>query len=247
MTSGCFVIILYFKLKIRGINMSEKNSHAGHRSRMRQRFLAAGQDGLFEHELLELILFYARPVVNTNGIAHELTEEFGSLSKVLTADEEKLCAVKGVGSSGAIFLKLISDFGQNYMRNSHNSETLSSRKQIFDCLSQQFADTTAKICNVLCLSTRSELMRTITLPTEDLLSSSLSPKELAAMLLKSEAASVCIGINHGTAPPIPTNDDYRIAYIFGELLSAIGITFSDLVIHGCDKCFSMRGSGAFTF
>lgn len=80
MTSGCFVIILYFKLKIRGINMSEKNSHAGHRSRMRQRFLTAGQDGLFEHELLELILFYARPVVNTNGIAHELTQEFGSLS-----------------------------------------------------------------------------------------------------------------------------------------------------------------------
>ena len=66
--------------------MNDKNTHAGHRSRMRQRFLASGQDGLFEHELLELILFYARPVVNTNGIAHDLTDQFGSLSKVLSAD-----------------------------------------------------------------------------------------------------------------------------------------------------------------
>jgi len=81
--------------------MNDKNTHAGHRSRMRQRFLSSGQDGLFEHELLELILFYARPVVNTNGIAHDLTDQFGSLSKVLSAGEEKLREVKGVGAGGA--------------------------------------------------------------------------------------------------------------------------------------------------
>ncbi|WP_303834385.1 UPF0758 domain-containing protein [Ruminococcus flavefaciens] len=108
--------------------MNERNSHAGHRSRMRQRFLASGQDGLFEHELLELILFYARPVVNTNGIAHDLINEFGSLSKVLSADAEKLRSVKGVGAGGAAFLKLINDFGISYMRSSHSSETLTDCK-----------------------------------------------------------------------------------------------------------------------
>lgn len=227
--------------------MNERNSHAGHRSRMRQRFLASGQDGLFEHELLELILFYARPVVNTNGIAHDLINEFGSLSKVLSANEEKLRSVKGVGAGGAAFLKLINDFGISYMRSSHSSETLTDCKQLCDCLSLQFKGITAKICNILCLSTRSELMRTITLPIDELLSGSITPKELAAMILKSEAAALCIGINHGEELPIPTDNDYRIARIFGELLSAIGISFTDLIISGGGKCFSMRSSGAFTF
>ena len=89
-------------------------------------------------------------------------------------------------------------------------------------------------------------MRTITLPTDKLLNG-ITPKELAAMILKSGAAAVCIGINHGTDLPIPTDDDYCIAHIFGELLSAIGISFTDLVICGSGRCFSMRGSGAFTF
>jgi DNA repair protein RadC len=214
---------------------------------MRQRFLASGQDGLFEHELLELILFYARPVVNTNGIAHDLINEFGSLSKVLSADEKKLCSVKGVGEGGAAFLKLINDFGLSYMRSSHSSETLTDCKQLCDCLSTQLRGITAKICNILCLSTRSELMRTITLPIDEFLSGSITPKELAAMILKSEAAAVCIGINHGEELPIPTENDYRIAHFFGELLSAIGISFNDLIICGGGKCFSMRSSGAFTF
>lgn len=227
--------------------MNDKNSHAGHRSRMRQRFLSSGQDGLFEHELLELILFYARPVVNTNGIAHDLTDRFGSLSKVLSADEEKLRSVKGVGEGGAAFLKLINDFGISYMRSSHSSETLSDRKQLCDCIAQQFKGINARICNILCLSTRSELMRTITLPIDDLLTANITPKELAAMILKSGAAAVCIGINHGKDLAIPKDEDYRIASIFGELLSAIGIGFSDLVIFGSGRCFSMRGSGAFAF
>ena len=214
---------------------------------MRQRFLTSGQDGLFEHELLELILFYARPVVNTNGIAHDLIDKFGSLSKVLSADEEKLRESKGVGTGGAVFLKLINDFGLSYMRNSHSSETLSDRKQLCGCISQQFKGIKARICNILCLSTRSELMRTITLPVDELLNGSIAPKELAAMLLKSGAAAVCIGINHGKDFAIPKDEDYRIAYIFGELLSAIGIRFTDLIIYGSGKSFSMRGSGAFAF
>ena len=227
--------------------MSDKSSHAGHRSRMKQRFLASGQEGLFEHELLELTLFYARPVVNTNGIAHDLISEFGSLIKVFSADEKKLRGVKGVGAGRAVFLKLINDFGLSYMRSSHNSETLTDRKQLCSCISQQFSGRNAKICNILCLSTRSELMRNITLPTDELISGSITPKELAAMILKSGAAAVCIGINHGEELPIPTDGDYRIARIFGELLSAIGISFTDLIISGSGKCFSMRGSGAFTF
>lgn len=227
--------------------MSGKNAHAGHRSRLRQRFLTLGCDSLYEHELLELMLFYARPMVNTNNIAHALIEEFGSLGKVLSADSEKLCSTDGVGSSGALFLRLINDFVLSHLKNSHSSETLNTHEQLCACISQQFSGSSAKICCILCLGSQSELLRCLTLPVEDLLKGSISQKELAAMILKNGAFSVCIGVNHGSGFAVPTDSDYRIARIFGELLSSIGIVFTDFIICGSGSFFSMRIKGAFAF
>ena len=41
--------------------MSEKAVHAGHRARMRERFMKEGLSGFSEHEVLELLLMFAIP------------------------------------------------------------------------------------------------------------------------------------------------------------------------------------------
>ena len=68
--------------------------HSGHRARMRSRFAAQGLDGFADHEVLELILFYAIPQGDVNDLAHELIERFGTIAGVLDAsvDELKKCA-----------------------------------------------------------------------------------------------------------------------------------------------------------
>ena len=65
--------------------MSE-NVHKGHRERMRQRFLAEGAKGFADHELLELLLYYAVPRGDVNPLAHKMLAEFGTLSMLLSAD-----------------------------------------------------------------------------------------------------------------------------------------------------------------
>lgn len=86
-----------------------KPLHAGHRGRMRRRFLAGGLDGFSDHEVLELLLFYAVPRQDVNPMAHLLLNRFGSLPEVLSASEEELCTVRGVGPKIARFLTLIPD------------------------------------------------------------------------------------------------------------------------------------------
>lgn len=86
-----------------------KHLHAGHRSRMRRRFLTNGLDGFSDHEVLELLLFYAVPRQDVNPMAHALLDRFGSLPEVLSAPTEELCAIHGVGPKIARFLKLIPD------------------------------------------------------------------------------------------------------------------------------------------
>lgn len=88
---------------------SKKYLHAGHRSRMRRRFLRDGLDSFADHEVLELLLFYAMPRQDVNPMAHALLEKFGSLPEVLDAPVEALCTVHGVGPKVARFLTLIPD------------------------------------------------------------------------------------------------------------------------------------------
>lgn len=84
-----------------------KNIHAGHRGRMRERFLSGGLDSFEPHEVLELLLFEFIPVVNTNPHAHALIERFGSVKNVLTAPYEELLEVPGIGPKAAEGLRSV--------------------------------------------------------------------------------------------------------------------------------------------
>ena len=78
--------------------------HDGHRKRLMEK-LDSGT--LLTHEDLEMLLFYAIPRRNTNGLAHKLLKEFGSLRAIFSASVESLCKVEGVGLQTAAFLSLI--------------------------------------------------------------------------------------------------------------------------------------------
>ena len=58
-------------------------------------------DDLFDHEILEILLFSACPRVNTNPIAHALLDRFVTLSEVFSASIDELKEVDGVGESVA--------------------------------------------------------------------------------------------------------------------------------------------------
>ena len=79
----------------------KKNVHAGHRKRMRERFINGGLTMFEPHEVLELLLFEFIPVVNTNPIGHALIDTFGSVKGVLTAPYDELVKVPGIGPKAA--------------------------------------------------------------------------------------------------------------------------------------------------
>lgn len=72
----------------------ELSPHSGHRKRMRDRFLRDGIDSLQDHEVLELLLFYAIPRQDTNELAHRLLAKFRTLSGVFDAPIEELKRVE---------------------------------------------------------------------------------------------------------------------------------------------------------
>ena len=81
--------------------------HEGHRSRKKEQFRAHGLDAFADHEVLELLLYYAVPRQDTNPIAHRLMQKFGSLDAVFAADRAALEEVEGVGENASTLLTLI--------------------------------------------------------------------------------------------------------------------------------------------
>ena len=81
--------------------------HEGHRSRKKEQFRAHGLDAFADHEVLELLLYYAVPRQDTNPIAHRLMKKFGSLDAVFAADRAALEEVEGIGENASTLLSLM--------------------------------------------------------------------------------------------------------------------------------------------
>lgn len=85
----------------------DPNIHAGHRGRLRYRYEKEGLDTFEDHNVLELLLFYAFPRCDTNELAHKLLAHCGSLSAVFRASPEKLMEVPGIGPKAADLITLV--------------------------------------------------------------------------------------------------------------------------------------------
>ncbi len=60
-----------------------------------------------DYEMLELVLFMAKPRADVKPLAKALLQRFGSFAEVISADPKELVEVKGVRESTVIALKTI--------------------------------------------------------------------------------------------------------------------------------------------
>ncbi len=193
--------------------------HAGHRRRMRQRFLTTGLSGFQDHEALEFLLYYAIPRRDVNEIAHLLLDRFGSLSGVLDAPEEELCQVPGVGPGTAHFLNLIPELMTQMARHAQQAETfyLETPKDVTDFLERRLRVPLAEGQVLLVLTDR--VYSVLAVHRYDSFDR-LNILELARRTTAVEA-NLCILIERVgdvTAPPLP--ERLNALYDFSKRLSA---------------------------
>lgn len=108
------------------------NPHAGHRDRLKKQYQAIGLDKCSDLHLLEMLLFYAIPVVDTNVTAHLLLDKFKNLSGVLSADREEILSVRGVGESVWLLLHTIDRISDRIVSGSEDVIDLSDKKSLYD-------------------------------------------------------------------------------------------------------------------
>jgi len=218
--------------------------HKDHRQRLKKRYLDQGLDGFNEIQILELLLFYAIPRIDTNPIAHELINRFGSLAKVLDAPMNRLQEVEGVGPAAAGFLRLVWDINRAY----HTSMTEHEVKiqSVADCakyLMPRFRDRKNEVIFLLTLDAKLKLLGCHQVGEGSINYASIPIRRVVEMALEDGASTVILAHNHPSGIAVPSGDDIQATRRLAAALSAVEITLADHFVVADNDYVSMVQSG----
>ncbi len=200
----------------------------GHRERLKNRFLNQGLDGFEPHNALELMLFYTLPRRDTNGIAHDLIDRFGSFSGVLDADYEELMTVNGVSSHTATFIKLLPDIFRYYQKDLDRSvHIFSGLDSIGRYFIDQFIGINREVVFLLLLDSNNRLISCSMIHDGSVTSAGVNIRKLISESISKDASSIAIAHNHPGGIPLPSPDDISFTEDLARALSIMQIELVD--------------------
>jgi len=191
--------------------MSESNIHAKHRLRMKERYRKEGLDGFSDHEVLELLLFFALPYKNTNDIAHELINRFGSLSGVLEADYKDLIKVDGIAENAATCLTLMPDLFKRYSLDKQmNDSTFKNMDDIYEYLLNSFIGSVRERVDILLFDAAMRMISHLNICEGTFEHSSLNAERIAEMVFSNNGTNFILVHNHPSGDSTPSDTDLII-------------------------------------
>lgn len=218
--------------------------HDGHRDRMRKRFLDNGLSGFADHEVLELLLYYAIPRGDVNPLAHALVDRFGSLSGVFTAPLELLTQVEGVGGRTAALLHLVPQAAQRArMAELERGLALNTRERVGDYLLELFSQERNETVYQICLDGKGKLLACRRLGTGSASAVTLDVRSVVQNAILYSASSVILAHNHPSGVALPSQEDQAATLRAREALAAIDVRLEDHIIVADHDFISFSDSG----
>ena len=219
--------------------------HAGHREKLRNRFIQEkGFEHFEDHQILELLLFYANTRGDTNPLAHELLCAFGSMKSVLEARPEQLMQVKGIGERQAVLLSMVVPLTRVWHRCAMETpERIGNSREAEDyCLSILAGERTERFY-VISLNAKCNVLGKRKISEGSLSEVSAYPRMVMETALNYNAHSVLLCHNHPGGTCAPSPEDISSTIQLQKLLNGVGILVLDHIIVAGDRTYSMIQHG----
>ena len=215
--------------------------HEGHRQRMYEK-LKNGDD-LYDHEVLEILLYAVCPRVNTNPIAHALLDRFVSLSEVFNASVEQLLEVDGVGEKVAKYLKTVGLCAERTgsIGNSPTLKTLGDCKRFIDL---RLRGKTEEFVELYFVSKAGRVQRIFNYTSSEKSRASASGDVIARNIALFRPYGVIIAHNHVDGTDAPSDYDDNFTRIVQFICNMNETQLLDHLIYcSREKIFSYKDSG----
>ncbi|MCP4693773.1 MAG: hypothetical protein GY859_37410, partial [Desulfobacterales bacterium] len=114
---------------------------AGHRRRLREKFLSSGLTGFHDYEVIELLLTLSTPRKDCKDAAKAAMKHFKSFHAVLEASPRALCEIPGIGPKNLLGIKLVKAVLDRYLKKRlMGRDPMKSSKELINYLSHQIRD-----------------------------------------------------------------------------------------------------------
>jgi DNA repair protein RadC len=218
--------------------------HLGHRERLRDRASRGGTAALPDYEVLELLLFRSIPRGDVKPLAKQLLTRFGSLAGVLGASAEDLKAVKGVGATLALDLKLVQEVGLRAAREAVvKRPVISSWSALMAYVKTALAHEAREQFRVLFLDKKNQLIADETLGLGTVDHAPVYPREVVRRALELSASAIILVHNHPSGDPTPSSADVDMTRRVVEAARALRIAVHDHLVVGRDGVASLKSLG----
>jgi DNA repair protein RadC len=225
----------------------EKHAHSGHRERLKNRVLKEGCSSLYDHELLELLLFYAIPRRDTNQLAHELIESFGSIQSLMEADVDRICECEGMGESSALLVKAAMELACRYYAGDGTPVYYyDSLKKVVQLLHKMYFGEVKEVSYALLFDNKMKLLDAVRLGEGTVNASPVNARLLIDNIVRRHAASVILAHNHPDGLLVPSYDDLATTRQLYDLLRQISSPLLEhIIVSGKEACPIMQYSGQY--
>lgn len=226
--------------------MSEnKGLHDGHRNRVRERFVKEGIDSFFDHQVIEFLLFYGIPRKDTNDIAHNLLNKFGSFSGVFDAPLEALQEC-GISYNAAVLLKLMpavcARYYQDKYQQSEKDDLNEEHGTIEDFILPRFIGKNEEQLLMVALDSKGKRVFCDVVSRGTKTGSDVNITKIVQLSVQHKASGVILAHNHPSGSTMPSLQDIKMTENVKQALEAVKILLIEHYIVGDMVCVPMSKS-----
>lgn len=229
--------------------VKKDNPHKGHRIKVRNRYYETGFNGMADHNVLEMLLFFGIPYRDTNEMAHELISRLGSFSAVLEADAKDLVTVKGMTENAACLITMILPLYKRYMEdiNSRKKPEFLSKEELSVYIRSLFLDTNDERLYALAYDSSRRYIGYRNIGDGDIRSSTADIRKLSAFVLECKATGIILAHNHPHGIALPSPEDIQCTKYVYKILDALKVQLLDHIIVNEDDYISMAETMNYTY
>jgi DNA repair protein RadC len=220
-----------------------QNKGAGHRDRLRQRYLERGLDSLSDSEVLELLLSFGTPRKDTKEQARTLLNRFKSFSGVLDAQNRELLQIKGVGPKNSFALGFVKAVANRYLQQRLQQKSyLKSSGEVIEYLMHSMRGLQVEVFTVIYLDAALAVIESEIVAEGTVNVNSIYPREIIKRALAHNASALIVAHNHPSGSLRPSGHDRQLTRSLYLTCSLMQIRLLDHLIIG-DGYFSFADNG----
>jgi DNA repair protein RadC len=211
--------------------LTNRPPYWGHRQRLRERFLGGNDDAIPDYELLELLLFFSIPRIDTKPLAKDLLKEFGSIGGVLHAAADRLAKYEQINHHTITLFKAVRAIAARLGREEMwDRPILTNWNKLIAYLRASMAHRNIEQFRVLFLDRRNVLIADEVQNEGSIDHIPVYPRHVVKRALTLDASALIMVHNHPSNHPAPSKSDIEMTRLVNQALKGVGIVLHDHVI-----------------